>query len=80
MFQSLVRDSLITRFKSVDPDRRVLTRLECIEGISLHKCSFRPKIVSFDFIADFPYCRLVGRMRNVCSGYPLELPGGFSLF
>ena len=27
--QSLVRDSLITRFNFVDPDRRVLTRLEC---------------------------------------------------
>ena len=27
--QSLVRDSHITRFKFVDPDRRVLTRLEC---------------------------------------------------
>ena len=29
MCQSLVRASLITRFKFVDPDRRVLTRLEC---------------------------------------------------
>ena len=28
--QSLVRDSLITRFNFVDPDRRVLTRLECM--------------------------------------------------
>ena len=27
--QSLVRDSLITRFNFVDPDCRVLTRLEC---------------------------------------------------
>ena len=27
--QSLVRDSLITRSNFVDPDRRVLTRLEC---------------------------------------------------
>ena len=29
--QSLVRDSLITRFNFVDPDRRVLTRLECMK-------------------------------------------------
>ena len=31
--QSLVRDSLITRFNFVDPDRRVLTRLECTSAI-----------------------------------------------
>ena len=34
--QSLVRDSLITRFNYVDPDRRVLTRLECRCFISHH--------------------------------------------
>ena len=38
--QSLVRDSLITRFNFVDPDRRVLTRLECT--CSIRFIPFRP--------------------------------------
>ena len=38
--QSLVRDSLITRFNFVDPDRRVLTRLECISPILVTLCFY----------------------------------------
>ena len=40
MCQSLVRDSLITRFYFVDPDRCVLTRLECTLNVGSYCLKF----------------------------------------